>query len=63
MRNNANPMKNDGMWNKAGNKTYRHESGAVVSYDHNAWCWRIEGVARSFSTLGHAKYEVERVAA
>jgi hypothetical protein len=62
-RNNANPMKStEGIWNKIARKTYRHISGATITYDGNAWAWRIEGVARTFSTLGYAMYEVERTA-
>ena len=60
-RNNKNPMTGDGMWNKAGRKHYRHESGAEITYDGNAWCWRIVGQARGYATLGIAKYEVERM--
>ena len=59
-RNNTNPMKNDGMWAKVGDKTYRHESGLTISYDHNAWAWVIEGDRCGYKTLGVAKYNAER---
>ena len=62
-RNNNNPMNNDGSWAKIGNKTYRHESGIVISYNHNAWLWVIAGQTVGYKTLGVAKYNAEKIAA
>jgi hypothetical protein len=60
MRNNTNPMKNDGSWAKVADKTYRHESGITIRYNHNAWLWMIDGDSFGWKTLGVAKYEAEK---
>jgi hypothetical protein len=62
-RNNTNPMKHDGMWAKVGDKTYRHESGVTIAYNHNAWCWVIGGQKVGYKTLGVAKYNAEKLVA
>lgn len=62
-RNNTNPMSYDGNWAKTASKTYRHESGITVSYNHNAWLWVIEGQSFGYKTLGVAKYNAEKLAA
>jgi hypothetical protein len=55
-----------GTWvkiNSAGKKTYQHNSGIVVRYDHNAWAWEIVGGKNDgymYGTLTVAAYEVER---
>lgn len=61
-RNNRNPMTNDGMWAKVGDKAYRHESGVTIRYNHNAWLWVIEGQTVGYKTLGVAKYNAEKLA-
>ena len=59
-RNNTNPMSFDGMWAKTGDKTYRHESGTTISYNHNAWCWVINAERVGYKTLTVAKHHAER---
>ncbi len=62
-RNNTNPMSNDGAWAKVGSKTYRHESGVTVRYNHNAWLWTIDGETGGYRTLTVAKFYAEKKAA
>ncbi len=53
-------MKNSGRWAKVSNKTYRHETGTTVAYDHNHFGWRIDGGSRIYRTLDQARYYAER---
>lgn len=62
MTRNPNPtteMLTSGQWAKVGRKHYRHESGAEVKYDHNAWGWRINERPEVWGTLTVAKHNVE----
>lgn len=49
----------EGTWNRTARKTYRHESGIVVRYNHNRWAWEIVGGAEDghlYGTLNVAQY-------
>jgi hypothetical protein len=52
-------MVTSGTWAKTGDKTYRHESGVTVSYDHNSFGWKIEGVRGIWKTLRAVRFMVE----
>ena len=62
MPNTAATMKQDRAWAKVGNKHYIHVSGNEVSYDCNAWLWRVNS-KNGYTTLWVAKYEAERMGA
>jgi hypothetical protein len=51
-------IKADGMWAKVGRKNYLHESGNMVSYDCNAWLWRVNQ-DEGYKTLWAAKHAAE----
>ena len=59
---NPNPttaMLASGQWAKVGRKHYRHESGAEVRYDNNAWGWRVNDRPETWQTLTVAVHNVE----
>ena len=63
MKNTAKQMETSGEWAKTGRKHYTHVTGAVVTYNCNAWAWEVSTMPHTnFAALGHAKLEVEAAA-
>ena len=53
-------MVESGEWVKVARQHYRYINGSEITYDRNAWGWRIDGGNQLFNTLWVAKCEVEK---
>jgi hypothetical protein len=54
-------MEASGQWAKFGKAAWKHATGVMVSYDCNAWGWRVDTLpGKVFSRLWVARFEAER---